>query len=131
MRGAPGFDPLHNQNRGPQTPRDISLGRLAKTILAERTVSGTRKIVAPEKPFLADERNFTAPPVRPTRGDVRGHFGSDKSDRRSSYPSYRRLQQRKQRKTDCRKIFGAAEFSTVSANNRHCCASNRPRTAAS
>src|SRR5467141_979 len=53
-----------------------------------------------KKSFLADERNFLAPLVRPTRGDVRDHIDSHKSDRRSSYLSYRGLQRRKQRKTD-------------------------------
>src|SRR5712671_8018494 len=77
-----------------------------------------------KKSFLADERNFLAPLVRATRGDVRDHIDSHKSDRRSSYLSYRGLQRRKQRKTDLREIFGAAQFSTfstVSARSRHGC----------
>ena len=74
-----------------------------------------------KKSFLADERNFSAPLVRPTRGDARDHIDLHKSDRRSSYLSYRGLQRRKQRKTDLREIFGAAQFSTfstVSARSR-------------
>src|SRR6266404_5574858 len=57
-----------------------------------------------KKSYLADERNFLAPLVRPTRGDVRDHIDSHKSDRRSSYLSYRGLQRRKQRKTDLREM---------------------------
>src|SRR5258705_6091622 len=75
-----------------------------------------------KKSYWADERNFLAPLVRPTRGDVRDHIDSHKSDRRSSCLSYKGLQRRKQRKTDLREIFGAAEFSTfstVSARSRH------------
>ena len=67
-----------------------------------------------KKSFLADERNFSAPLVRPARGDVRDHIDSYKSDRRSSYLSYSGLQRRKQRNTDLREIFGAAQFSTFS-----------------
>ena len=67
-----------------------------------------------KKSFLADERNFSAPLVRPARGDVGDHIDSYKSDRRSSYLSYSGLQRRKQRNTDLREIFGAAQFSTFS-----------------
>jgi len=66
-----------------------------------------------KKSFLPDERNFSAPLVRPARGDVRD-IDSYKSDRRSSYLSYSGLQRRKQRNTDLREIFGAAQFSTFS-----------------
>src|SRR6266403_1469795 len=67
-----------------------------------------------KKSFLADERNFLAPLVRPTRGNVRDHIESHKSDRRPSYMPCRGLRRRRQRKTDLREIFGAAQFSTFS-----------------
>jgi hypothetical protein len=67
-----------------------------------------------KKSFLADERNFLAPLVRPTRGNVRDHIESHKSDRRPSYMPYRGLRRRRQRKTDLREIFGVAQFSTFS-----------------
>src|SRR6266851_371434 len=38
---------------------------------------------------LAYERNFSAPPVRPTRGDVRDHIDLHKSNHGSSYLPYR------------------------------------------
>jgi hypothetical protein len=67
-----------------------------------------------KKSFLADERNFLAPLVRPTRGNVRDHIESHKSDRRPSYMPYGGLRRRRQRKTDLRESFGAAQFSTFS-----------------
>src|SRR5258708_19814902 len=67
-----------------------------------------------KKSLLADERNFLAPMVRPTRGNVRDHIESHKSDRRPSYMPYRGLRRRRQRKTDLREIFGGAQFSTFS-----------------
>src|SRR5258708_38954391 len=67
-----------------------------------------------KKSLLADERNFLAPMVRPTRGNVRDHIESHKSDRRPSYMPYRGLRRRRQRKTDLRAIFGGAQFSTFS-----------------
>src|SRR6266446_1756917 len=39
-----------------------------------------------KKSYLADERNFLAPLVRPTRGDVRDHIDSHKSDLRDLKP---------------------------------------------
>jgi hypothetical protein len=67
-----------------------------------------------KKSFLANERNVLAPLVRPTRGNVRDHIESHKSDRRPSYMPRRGLRRRRQRKTDLREIFGAAQFSTFS-----------------
>ena len=67
-----------------------------------------------KKSLLADERNFLAPLVRPTRRNVRDHIESHKSDRRPSYMPCRGLRRRRQRKTDLREIFGAAQFSTFS-----------------
>jgi len=67
-----------------------------------------------KKSFLANERNVLAPLVRPTRGNVRDHIESHKSDRRPSYMPCRGLRRRRQRKTDLREIFGAAQFSTFS-----------------
>src|SRR6185312_13082127 len=67
-----------------------------------------------KKSFLANERNVLAPLVPPTRGNVRDHIESHKSDRRPSYMPCRGLRRRRQRKTDLREIFGAAQFSTFS-----------------
>jgi len=41
-----------------------------------------------KKSFLADERNFLAPLVRPMRGNVRDHIESQQNDRRPSYMPY-------------------------------------------
>jgi hypothetical protein len=72
-----------------------------------------------KKSFLANERNVLAPLVRPTRGNVRDHIESHKSDRRPSYMPCRGLRRRRQRKTDLREIFGAAQFSTFSTASTH------------
>src|SRR3981081_2386931 len=85
-----------------------------ETDITEREGEVRKVSILLKKSLLADERIFSAPLVRPTRGDVRDHIDSHKSDRRSSYLSYRGLQRRKQRKTDLREIFGAARFSTFS-----------------
>jgi hypothetical protein len=81
-----------------------------------------------KKSFLANERNVLAPLVRPTRGNVRDHIESHKSDRRPSYMPCRGLRRRRQRKTDLREIFGAAQFSTFSTAsvNRVVLAMGRP-----
>jgi hypothetical protein len=62
--------------------------------------------------FWQTNEIFLAPLVRLTRGSV--HIESHKSDRRPSYMPYGGLRRRRQRKTDLREIFGAAQFSTFS-----------------
>jgi len=46
-----------------------------------------------KKVFLAGELNFSAPPARPTRANVRDHIESQEGDRGASYASDRDLQQ--------------------------------------
>jgi hypothetical protein len=67
-----------------------------------------------EKVLSCYERNFSAPRVRPTRGDVRDHIDLHKSNHGSSYLPYRGLQQQRKLETVLREIFGAARFSTFS-----------------
>src|SRR4030081_225667 len=67
-----------------------------------------------KKSFLADARNFSAPPVRPMRRNVRDHIESQKNDHRPSYMPYRGLRRPRQLKTDLCEIFGATQFSTFS-----------------
>jgi hypothetical protein len=72
-----------------------------------------------KKSFLADERNFSAPLVRPMRGNVRDHIESQKNDHRPSYMPYRGLRQPRQLKTDLCENFGATQFSTFSTASTH------------
>ena len=67
-----------------------------------------------KKSFLADEQNFLAPLVDPMLGNVRDHIESQQNDHRPSHMPCRGLRRRRQRKTDLREIFGAAQFSTFS-----------------
>jgi hypothetical protein len=74
-----------------------------------------------KKSLLADERNFSGPLVRPTRGDVRDHIDSRESDHRPSHPFYGALQRLRHQEFDLRENFGAVRFSpfsTVSAHSR-------------
>src|SRR5262249_56975141 len=67
-----------------------------------------------KKVFLAGEKIFSAPLVHPARADVGDHVESQEGNHRASYASDRGLQKRRQSKTDFRKIWGAAQFSTFS-----------------
>ena len=74
-----------------------------------------------KKSLLADERNFSGPLVRPTRGDVRDHIDSRESDHRPSHPFYGALQRLRHQEFDLRENFGDVRFSpfsTVSAHSR-------------
>jgi hypothetical protein len=68
---------------------------------------------------LTDERNFPAPLVRPTRGNVRGPPLLAQRRSQTLVPAHRGLQGRRQLKTDLREIFGAAQFSTFSTISAH------------
>jgi hypothetical protein len=75
-----------------------------------------------EKVPSSAERNFSAPLVRPTLGEVRDRIDSRKSDQGLSYMSYRGFEGQRQLRTDIRENFGATQFSafsTVSARNGH------------
>ena len=75
-----------------------------------------------QKSLLADERNFSGPLVRPTRGDVRDRIVSHKNDHGPSHRPYRALQRKRRLKIDFREIFGVVRFSTfatVSTRLRH------------
>jgi hypothetical protein len=81
-----------------------------------------------EKSPQAHERNFLAPLVRPTLGNVKGPIVSRKSDQRLSYMSYRGFERQRQLRTDIRENCGATQFSTfstISAQTGH-----RPRPTA-
>src|SRR5712691_9717825 len=60
-----------------------------------------------KKSPLAHERNFSAPLVRPTLGDVRDHIDSRKSDQGLSYMAYRGFERQRQLRTDIRENFGS------------------------
>jgi hypothetical protein len=74
-----------------------------------------------KKSLLADERNFSGPLVRPTRGDVRDHTDLRESDHSPSHPFYGAPQRLRHQEFDLRENFGAVRFSpfsTVSAHSR-------------
>jgi hypothetical protein len=70
-----------------------------------------RQIVL-QKSLLADERNFSGPLVRPTRGDVRDHIVSHKKRPWTFASACRALQRKRRLKIDFREIFGVVRFST-------------------
>src|SRR5258705_10817706 len=65
-----------------------------------------------KKSFLTDRRNFSGPPVRSPRRDVRDHIVSQKNDHGPPHRSYGALQQRKHGRSNFREIFGVLRFST-------------------
>ncbi len=69
-------------------------------------------IVLLKKSFLTDRRNFSGPPVRSPRRDVRDHIVSHKNDHGPPHRSYGALQQRKHGRSNFREIFGVLRFST-------------------
>jgi hypothetical protein len=67
-----------------------------------------------KKSFLANERNLSAPLVRPMRSNVRDHIELQQNDHRPSYMPCRGLGRPRQPKPDLCEIFGAPQISTFS-----------------
>jgi len=95
------------------------LEKLHRCLCARKGLDDRNWPTLSKKVFLAGEPNFSAPPARPMRVDVREHVDLQEDDHSASYPYGRGLQRRRQLKTDFREILGADQFSTFSTASAH------------